>query len=72
MYAASALVAADMAMAGVESAIPVDEVIETMGQIGRALPASLRETAMGGLAVTPTGQAVACRVQGGGDRWELE
>lgn len=72
MYAASALVAADMAMAGVESAIPVDEVIETMGQIGRSLPAALRETAKGGLAMTPTGQAVACRVQGGGDRWELE
>jgi L-serine dehydratase len=72
MWTASAMVAADMAMAGVESAIPVDEVIETMGQIGRAMPAALRETARGGLAVTPTGQAVACRVQGGGDRWTLE
>jgi L-serine dehydratase len=72
MWAASAMVAADMALAGVESAIPVDEVIETMGQIGRAMPVTLRETARGGLAVTPTGQAVACRVQGGGDRWTLE
>jgi L-serine dehydratase len=72
MYAASALVAADMAMAGVASAIPVDEVIETMAQIGRGLPAALRETAKGGLAITPTGQAVACKMQGGGDRWQLD
>ncbi|HEY3366914.1 MAG TPA: L-serine ammonia-lyase, iron-sulfur-dependent, subunit alpha [Symbiobacteriaceae bacterium] len=71
MYAASALVAADLALAGVESAIPVDEVIQTMGQIGRSLPAALRETARGGLAMTPTGQAVACRMQGGDDEWSL-
>lgn len=71
MFAASAMVAADLALAGVESAIPVDEVIQTMGQIGRAMPASLRETAKGGLAVTPTGQAVACRMRGDDDRWTL-
>lgn len=71
MYAASAMVAADMAMAGVESAIPVDDVIQVMGEIGRAMPAALKETARGGLAMTPTGQAVSCRVQGGEDRWEL-
>lgn len=72
VFAAAALVAADMAMAGVESAIPVDEVIETMGQIGRALPAALRETSKGGLAVTPTGKGVCCRMQGPADRWTLE
>jgi len=72
MYAASALVAADLAMAGVESAIPVDEVIEAMAQIGRAMPDALRETALGGLAVTPTGKSVACRMKPPGDRWELE
>ena len=72
MFAASALVAADVAMAGVESVIPLDEVIEVMGQIGRSMPADLRETARGGLAISPTGQAVACRMQGGGDRWELK
>ncbi|HWI52314.1 MAG TPA: L-serine ammonia-lyase, iron-sulfur-dependent, subunit alpha [Symbiobacteriaceae bacterium] len=72
MYAASALVAADMVMAGVASVIPIDEVIETMGQIGRSMPESLRETAQGGLAVTPTGQRVACKMQGTGDRWALD
>lgn len=71
MYAASALVAADMALAGVESVIPIDEVIETMGQIGRTMPEALRETAQGGLATTPAGQRVACKMQGAGDRWEL-
>jgi L-serine dehydratase len=72
MFAASALVAADMAMAGVESVIPIDEVIEAMGQIGRSMPAALRETALGGLAVTPTGQRVACKMHGAGDRWQLD
>lgn len=72
MYAASALVAADMALAGVESVVPIDEVIETVGQVGRTMPAALRETAQGGLAVTPTGQRVACKMQGTGDRWQLE
>ena len=47
--------AADMALAGITSAIPVDECIEAMSAIGHALPASLRETAGGGLAATPTG-----------------
>ncbi len=56
---AVALAAADMALAGIRSVIPADEVIEAMGSIGRALPPSLRETALGGLAVTPTGKKVA-------------
>ena len=50
---------ADMALAGVKSLIPADEVIDAMGQIGRALPGTLRETGLGGLAVTPTGKALA-------------
>ena len=65
MYAVHALSAAEMAMAGVESFIPVDEVIQAMDAIGRAIPASLRETADGGLAKTPTGQAAWCRISGG-------
>lgn len=56
---AVALAAANMALAGIESIIPPDEVIETMGQIGRDMPASLRETALGGLAATPTGKNLA-------------
>ena len=53
--ASLAMVMADMALAGVKSVIPVDEVITAMGAVGRSLPESLRETARGGLAVTPTG-----------------
>ncbi|MCI8303872.1 MAG: L-serine ammonia-lyase, iron-sulfur-dependent, subunit alpha [Lawsonibacter sp.] len=50
-----ALSAAEMALAGIESKIPVDECISAMYQVGKALPSSLRETAQGGLAATPTG-----------------
>jgi L-serine dehydratase len=51
-----ALLAADMALAGIESRIPPDEVIDAMREVGNALPESLRETAQGGLANTPTGK----------------
>lgn len=53
--ASLAMVMADLALSGVTSVIPVDEVITAMGAVGRSLPESLRETARGGLAVTPTG-----------------
>ena len=56
--AVNAIAAADMALAGIESRIPVDEVIDAMGEVGRRLPVELRETALGGLAATPTGRAV--------------
>ena len=62
--AMNAIAAADMALAGIQSRIPVDEVIEAMGDVGRRLPEEFRETAMGGLAVTPTGQAVKDRMSG--------
>jgi L-serine dehydratase len=54
IFAVHALAAADMALAGIRSAIPVDEVIDAMASVGRAMPAALRETAKGGLAATPT------------------
>lgn len=57
--AANALISAEMALAGIESAIPADEVIEAMRQIGLNMPQSLKETAKGGLAATPTGQKIA-------------
>lgn len=57
--AANALVAVDLALAGIKSVIPVDEVIQAMRQIGQAMPNSLKETAMGGLAATPTGCRLA-------------
>jgi len=60
--AMQALTAAEMALAGIRSVIPVDEVIDAMGSVGRALPRSLRETAEGGLAATPTGLSLANRL----------
>lgn len=59
-----AIAAADMALAGIKSVIPVDEVISAMREVGEALPSSLKETAQGGLAATPTGLAVKQRVFG--------
>jgi L-serine dehydratase len=56
---AIALAAVEMALAGVEFAIPADEVIDTMGEIGRAMDVRYRETAGGGLAATPTGRRLA-------------
>ena len=50
--AVNAILAAEMALAGVESRIPVDQVIQAMGSIGRMMPVALRETALGGLAQT--------------------
>ena len=62
--ASLAMVMADMALAGINSVIPVDEVITAMGAVGRSLPESLRETAKGGLAVTPTGLEVNKKIFG--------
>jgi L-serine dehydratase len=50
-----AFLASELALAGIKSRIPVDEVICAMREVGEALPESLRETAQGGLANTPTG-----------------
>ena len=57
--AAIALAAIEMAMAGITFAIPADEVIDTMGEIGRDMDVRYRETAGGGLAATPTGRRLA-------------
>jgi L-serine dehydratase len=64
MGAAKALVGADMALAGVVSRIPTDEVIEAMHRIGQTMPSALRETAKGGLAATPTGKALEAKIFG--------
>lgn len=63
MFAVHALSAAEMAMAGLISAIPADQVIEAMFAIGKALPAALRETSEGGLAMTQAGQEIAEKVR---------
>lgn len=57
--AAIALAAVEMAMAGITFAIPADEVIDTMGEIGKEMDVRYRETAGGGLAATPTGRRLA-------------
>jgi len=60
--AAIANSSAQIALADVSSVIPVDEVIEAMGEIGASMETRYKETAMGGLAATKTGQAIARRV----------
>lgn len=64
MGVVNALAAAEMALAGVESVIPADEVILAMKRVGNTLPATLRETAEGGLADTPSGRQIAMRLFG--------
>lgn len=56
--AINAVVASQMTKAGVKSAIPADEVIDSMGRIGKLIPACLRETGEDGLAATPTGLTI--------------
>lgn len=62
IYAVHALAAAEMALAGLRSRIPADEVIGAMDSIGRALPETLRETSEGGLARTKTGMEITNRL----------
>ncbi|ALI52301.1 L-serine dehydratase, alpha chain [Lactobacillus helveticus] len=62
--AGNALIAADMALAGCTSVIPADECIDAMKKVGHQMPASLRETGIGGLAGTPTGQAIKAKIFG--------
>ncbi|MGM8214431.1 L-serine ammonia-lyase, iron-sulfur-dependent, subunit alpha [Bacillaceae bacterium W0354] len=64
MGSSQAIVSADLALAGVTSRIPCDEVIGAMYRIGRTMPTALKETAEGGLAATPTGRALAAKIFG--------
>ncbi|WP_280769027.1 L-serine ammonia-lyase, iron-sulfur-dependent, subunit alpha [Salipaludibacillus daqingensis] len=66
--ASNALVAADLALAGIESRIPCDEVIDAMYRIGETMPSSLRETGEGGLAATPTGRRYQEQIFGSGSK----
>jgi L-serine dehydratase len=72
LFAVHGLTAAQLAMAGVESVIPMDEIVEAMVRIGRALPRGLRETAEGGLATTETGRAIAQRLKDDANRRRAE
>ena len=62
-FSVHGLTAAQLALAGIESVIPMDEIVEAMVRIGRALPRGLKETAEGGLATTPTGCAIGQRIK---------
>ncbi|MBU8878708.1 L-serine ammonia-lyase, iron-sulfur-dependent, subunit alpha [Bacillus sp. FJAT-29790] len=64
MGASNAMTAADMALAGIKSRIPCDEVINAMFLIGQSMPSALRETAEGGLAATPTGRRLEAEIFG--------
>ncbi len=63
--AAVALASAEMALAGIRSAVPPDEVIDAMREVGEKMDCSLRETSEGGLAATPTAQQVVARLNTG-------
>jgi L-serine dehydratase len=58
-YAVHAVASAQLALAGVTSPIPPDEVVQAMASVGRMLPPELRETGEGGIADTPTGRRIA-------------
>ncbi|MBE6185368.1 L-serine ammonia-lyase, iron-sulfur-dependent, subunit alpha [Heyndrickxia ginsengihumi] len=64
MGAANAMIAADMALAGIKSRIPCDEVIDAMYKIGQRMPTALKETAQGGLADTPTARKLEAKIFG--------
>ncbi len=62
--AVNAVSCADMALAGIASVIPADEVIDAMRDVGESMPAALRETGRGGLAATPTAVKAAGILRG--------
>jgi L-serine dehydratase len=59
--AVNAVASAEMALAGLDFPIPVDEVVDVMGEVGTKMDVRFRETALGGLAATPAGQEIAAR-----------
>ena len=60
--AVNAMLSADLALAGMDCPIPPDEVLEAMYRVGKSLPTTLRETALGGIAGTRAGQAIARQI----------
>ena len=68
--AVNAVSCANMALAGIESRVPADQVIDCMGDVGSRIPVELRETALGGLAATPFGRGVQQRMRASAAREE--
>lgn len=71
LHALTAMAAADMALSGIVTVIPPDEVIDAMDAIGNELPASLRETGIGGLAGTPTGKEIKEKIFGSASAFDI-
>lgn len=61
--AVNAVACAEMALAGIRTVIPLDEVILAMKAVGKSMPEALRETSLGGLAATPAAMAITQRVR---------
>lgn len=70
--ASNAIISAEIALSGVENLIPFDEAVSAMLQVGRRLAPELRETALGGMAATPTGCALCKQIYRGQDEEERE
>jgi L-serine dehydratase len=68
MGVANAIAAADMALAGITSVIPLDEVVRAMKEVGRALPFELKETAKGGVAASKTALEIRERIGQSGEK----
>ena len=62
-YAVQATVASEMALAGIETVIPMDEVVEAMKQIGSLMPQCLKESSEAGLATTSTAKTISEKIQ---------
>lgn len=60
----NALISAEMALAGITSVVPFDEVVEAMYKVGNSMPCSLRETSLGGVAATPTAKKIEKEILG--------
>jgi L-serine dehydratase len=65
MAAVNALASANMALAGFDSLIPINEVIDAMNEVGKLMPRQLCCTGLGGLAVSPTSRAIEIRLESG-------
>lgn len=64
MGASNAMISAEIALSGVRSLLPFDEVVDTMYAVGRSIPYELRETALGGCAASPTGCSLCTKIFG--------
>ena len=62
--AVNAFTTADLVLAGIKPLVPFDEVVEAMYKVGKALPYTLKETGLGGVAATPTGCAIRKEIFG--------